>query len=120
MALYHCHMQIINRASGRSAVAAAAYRAGEKLHNEYDGLTHDFTKKAGILYSEIILPEKAPAEYYKRSELWNAVEKSERRKDAQTAREIEVALPKQLSTKEQIALTQSFIQEQFTSQGFVK
>jgi len=94
MAIYHLHAQIIKRSSGRSSVAASAYRAGEKLHNEYDGITHDYTRKSGVVHSEIMLPQNAPKEFQDRSTLWNAVEKSEKRKDSQTAREIDVALPK--------------------------
>jgi len=87
MAIYHLHAQIIKRSSGRSSVSASAYRAGEKLYNEYDGITHDYTRKSGVVHSEIILPQNAPKEFQDRSTLWNAVEKSEKRKDSQTARE---------------------------------
>jgi hypothetical protein len=119
MAIYHCHMQIINRASGRSSVAAAAYRSGEKLRNERDGLTHDFTRKSGIVCSQIILPENAPARFASREKLWNAVEKSEKRKDAQTAREIEVALPRELPRQQQVELVRAFIAENFTGRGMI-
>ena len=82
MAIYHCSVKIISRSSGRSSVAAAAYRSGEKLLNQREGIEHDFTRKQGIEHSEIILPENAPAEYQSRETLWNAVELSEKRKDA--------------------------------------
>jgi hypothetical protein len=119
MAIYHCHLQIINRASGRSSIAAAAYRSGEKLRNERDGLTHDFTKKSGIVHTEILLPENAPAGFASREKLWNAVEKSEKRKDAQTAREIEVSLPKELNHAQQIELVRAYIAQNFTNAGMI-
>lgn len=88
MAIYHCSIKIISRGKGKSAVAAAAYRSGETLTNEYDGVTHDYTRKGGIVHTEILLPDHAPAEYADRSLLWNAVEKIEKAKNAQLAREI--------------------------------
>ena len=100
MAIFHCHIQLIKRSSGRSSVAAAAYRSASKLHNEHDGLTHDFTKKKGVIYSHILLPKNAPTEFLNREILWNAVEKAEKRKDAQTAREIEISLPKELNSRD--------------------
>jgi len=117
MAIYHLHAQIIKRSAGRSPVAAAAYRAGEKLHNEYDGITHDYTRKSGVVYSEIMLPENAPKEYADRSTLWNAVEKSEKRKDSQTAREIDIALPVEFDIQEQIELVRDYIKENFVDKG---
>lgn len=75
MAIYHCTCKIISRGKGRSAVGSAAYRSGEKLKNEYDGIEHDYTKKGGVVYSEVMLCENAPKEYKDRSTLWNAVEK---------------------------------------------
>ena len=85
MAIYHFSAQVISRSQGRSSVAACAYRAGEKIKDENTGLTHDFTQKHDVLMSEILLPEGAPAWMAHRSELWNAVEKAERRKDSQVA-----------------------------------
>ena len=93
MAIYHFSAQIISRSQGRSSVAAAAYRAAEKIVDETTGLTHDFTKKNDVIQSEILLPMGAPEWMAHRSELWNAVEQSEKRKDAQVAREINIALP---------------------------
>lgn len=92
MAIYHCSIKIISRGKGKSAVAAAAYRAGEKIQNEYDGIIHDYTRKGGVMHTEILLPDNAPGEYADRSVLWNSVEKAERYKTAQLAREIELAL----------------------------
>lgn len=117
MAIYHCSVKIISRSSGRSSVAAAAYRSGEKLLNQREGIEHDFTRKQGIEHSEIILPENAPAEYQSRETLWNAVELSEKRKDAQTAREIEVALPVELPRHEQIELVREYTRTNFTDRG---
>ena len=117
MAIFHLHAQIIKRSAGRSAVAAAAYRAGEKLHNDYDGITYDFTRKSGVVHTEIMLPENAPKEYSDRSALWNAVEKAEKRKDAQTAREIDIALPVEFDRAEQIETLREYIQNNFTQQG---
>jgi hypothetical protein len=117
MAIYHLSFKFVSRGQGRSAVSASAYRAGEKLHNEYDGLTHNFTKKRGISHTEIILPENAPIEFSDRSTFWNAVEKSEKRADSRTAREIEIALPRELNLDEQIQLVREFIGENITSRG---
>jgi hypothetical protein len=97
MAIYHHSIKIISRGKGKSAVAAAAYRSGETITNEYDGITHDYTRKGGIAHTEILLPDNAPSEYQDRAVLWNAVEKSERNRNAQLAREIELALPVELS-----------------------
>lgn len=91
MAIYHCTCKIISRGKGRSAVGSAAYRSGEKLKNEYDGIEHDYTKKGGVVYSEVMLCENAPKEYKDRSTLWNAVERIEKNSSAQLAREYEVA-----------------------------
>lgn len=117
MAIYHCSVKIIGRSTGRSSVGAAAYRAGEKIKNERDGVIHDYTKKLDVEHSEIVLPRNAPAQYLQRAELWNAVEKAEKRKDSQTAREIEVALPAEMSRGEQISIVQSYIISNFTSRG---
>ena len=117
IAIYHCSIKIISRGKGKSAVAAAAYRAGEKLYNNYDGMTHDFTRKGGIVHTEILLPANAPAEYADRSTLWNSVEAVEKSKNAQLAREIEIALPNELSQKECIALTHDFVQKTFVDKG---
>ena len=106
MAIYHFKVKIINRKSGRSAVASAAYRSGEKLVNEYDGLEHDYTKKHWIEYKEIILPECAPNEYKDRNTLWNAVEKIEKSNMARLSREFEVALPVELTQEQQIEVLQ--------------
>ena len=117
MAIYHCHCKVISRGKGRSAVGAAAYRSGEKITNEYDGMEHDYTKKGGVSYSEIILCENAPKEYQDRATLWNEVEKIEKGSRAQLAREYEVALPIELTKEQQIQLVRDFAKETFADMG---
>ena len=117
IAIFHCPIQIIKRSVGRSAVAAAAYRSGEKLTSEWDGLTRDYTHKPGVVHSEIMLPAHAPPEFADRSTLWNSVEQIEKASDAQLAREIEVALPVELSRAEQLALVRSYVRDNFVAAG---
>jgi Ti-type conjugative transfer relaxase TraA len=112
LAIYHLSMKPISRASGRSSVAAAAYRAGECLTNERDGLTHDFTRRDGVEHAEIVLPQRGKTEWaFDRSALWNAAEQAENRKDARVAREFEIALPHELSAEQRLELTRSFAQD---------
>jgi len=92
MAIYHCSIKIISRGKGKSAVAAA-YRGGDKITNYFDGETHDYTRKGGVVHTEILLPDHAPAAFSDRAVLWNAVEKIEKAKNAQLAREIELPCP---------------------------
>ncbi|MDR1538843.1 MAG: MobA/MobL family protein [Clostridiales bacterium] len=82
MAIFHSHLQIIARCEGKSAIAAAAYRSGDKLTNGYDGETHDYGRKGGIVHSKIFLPEFDPRGYADRNTLWNAVEKIEKQRNA--------------------------------------
>lgn len=96
---------------------AAAYRSGEKLTNEWDGRTHDYTRKGGIVHTEIILPANAPHEFSDRSVLWNSVEMSERAANAQLAREVEVALPNELNREEQLKLVREFVKDTFVDAG---
>ena len=117
IAIFHCSIKIISRGKGKSAVAAAAYRSGETITNEYDGITHDYTRKGGIVHTEILLSDHAPREYADRSVLWNAVEKVEKAKNSQLAREIEIALPAELTREENISLVRMFVKEQFVSTG---
>jgi len=116
-AIYHCSIKIISRGKGKSAVAAAAYRAGEKITNDFDGVTHDYTRKGGVVHTEILLPENAPAAYRNRAALWNAVEKSEKAKNAQLAREIELAIPQELTREQGISLVREYVREQFVNAG---
>ncbi|MFC5387170.1 Ti-type conjugative transfer relaxase TraA [Aquamicrobium segne] len=112
MAIYHLSMKPVSRASGRSAVASMAYRAGEKLTNERDGITHDYTAKQGVEHAEIVLPEGINADWARdRSDLWNAAEFAEKRKDARVAREFEIALPHELSAEQRLEAAREFAQE---------
>jgi len=97
LAIYHCSIKIISRGKGKSAVAAAAYRAGQAIKNERGGLIHDYTRKGGVVHTEILLPANAPSKYADRAVLWNAVERVEKAKNSQLAREIEIALPVELT-----------------------
>lgn len=119
MAIYHLSVQVINRKDNRSAVFAAAYRAGEHLVDERLNKIADYTKKRRPLHTEILAPLDAPAWVYNRERLWNAVEAREKRKDAQLAREFNVALPAELSIKQQIELIKRYVQEQFVKRGMV-
>lgn len=100
MSIYHCSIKNISRSSGRSAVACAAYRSGEELEDLETGITHDYRKKTGIAFAEIFLCKNAPESFQNREELWNEVEKIEKAADARLAREIEVAIPRELSLEE--------------------
>ena len=117
MAIYHLEAKVVSRGKGRSAVAASAYLSCSKILNDYDGVQHDFTRKKGLVWQEVFLPEHAPAEWQDRSALWNAVEENEKTKDSRLAREFVVALPIELSKSEWQKLLTEFIQEQFVSDG---
>ena len=117
MAIYHLETKVVSRGAGRSAVAASAYLSCSRLYNDYDGIQHDYTKKQGLVWQEVFLPEYAPQEWKDREQLWNAVEEVETAKDSRLAREFVVALPIELSRTEQIELLQEFIREQFVSDG---
>lgn len=117
MAIYHLSVKIIGRSAGRSAVAAAAYRSGEKIVNQQYHRVHNYQNKKGIMYSEILLPRQAPIRFLDRSTLWNTVEKIEKGKNAQLVREVEVALPIELSLEGHISLLQKFVQQNFVDKG---
>lgn len=119
MALFHLNVTQIKRSKGQSAIATAAYRAGEKLYSEYYGETSDYTNKGGVICSEILLPDHAPREYADRQTLWNAVEKAERGKNAQLAYSFDIALQNEFSLDENIALARQFLLEHFVSRGMV-
>ena len=117
MAIYHLEAKVVSRGAGRSAVAASAYLSCSRLYNDYDGIQHDYTKKQGLVWQQVFLPEYAPQEWQDREKLWNAVEEVETAKDSRLAREFVVALPIELSREQQIELLQDFIREQFVSDG---
>ena len=119
MAIYHMHAKVHSRSSGASSVAAAAYRSGELLTDQHTDETHDYTRRGGVERTEIQAPEGVPEWARDREQLWNAVEAAERRKDAQVAREVEVALPVELPKEQQRELARGFIQRQFVERGMV-
>ena len=119
MALFHFHVTQVKRSAGQSVVAAAAYRAGEKLYSEYYGENNDYTRKGGVICSDILLPAHAPPQYADRQTLWNAVEHAERGKKAQLAYSFDIALQNELTLDENIALVQQFLSEQFVSRGMI-
>ena len=119
MALYHFHVTQIKRSEGRTAVASAAYRAGEKLHNLWDGETHDYTRKGGVILTEIILPEHAPKRFFDRSTLWNEVAQVEKNYNAQLAYSFDMALQNEFSLEENIELAREFVQKYFVSDGMI-
>ncbi len=119
MAIYHFSAQVISRSQGRSSVAASAYRSAEKLLDERTGLTHDFTQKSDVVEQAILLPKDAPEWMADRERLWNGVEQTEKRKDAQLAREINLALPRELTPAQNWALLTAFVQQAFVDRGMV-
>lgn len=119
MAQYRLSSQVIGRSTGRSAVASAAYRSGQSLADERTGQVHDFSRKTGVLHSEIMAPANAPEWVRDRARLWNAVEIAERRGDAQLAREIQLSLPHELDDPQRLELVRGFIQSQFIDRGMI-
>ena len=119
LALFHLNVTQIKRSKGQSAIAAAAYRSGEKLYSEYYGETSDYTNKGGVICSEILLPDHAPREYADRQTLWNAVENAEHGKNAQLAYSFDIALQNEFSLDENIALARQFLLDHFVSRGMV-
>ncbi|CBW34590.1 Nickase [Streptococcus pneumoniae INV200] len=116
---FHFSVNIISRGKGKSAVASAAYISGEKIKNEWDGVTHDYTRKEKILVKNIILPDHIPKEFNDRSTLWNKVEMAEKNSNAQLARQFIIGLPKELSLSENKNLVERYIKENLTSQGMI-
>ena len=117
MAIYHLEAKVISRGGGRSAVAAAAYMSCSQIKNDYDGVTHDYTRKQGLVWQQIFLPEHAPPEWSDRSKLWNAVEENEKTKDSRLAREFVVALPIEMGKTQWQNLLTEFIRENFVADG---
>lgn len=119
MALYHFHVEQIGRSKGYSAVAAAAYRSGEKLYCDYYGETHDYTKKGGILYTEILMPEYCPERFKDRAALWNELEKTEKHPKAQLCYSFDMALQNELTYEENLELARRFVQEEMVARGMI-
>lgn len=119
MAIYHLSAKVISRAGGRSSVAAAAYRSGGRLRDNRQGMEHDYSRKGGVVHTEIMAPGTAPDWMRDRDQLWNAVEAVERRRDAQLAREIEIALPRELDRGARLDLLRGFVQRAFVDRGMV-
>lgn len=119
MAIYHLSAKIVKRSDGRSATAAAAYRAGTSIPDERTGLVFDYTRRRGVIYAEILAPPDAPAPLLNRALLWNTVEAVERRRDAQVAREIELALPHEITPRAQLDLVRGFVQREFVARGMI-
>jgi len=119
MAIYHFSAKVVSRAGGSSAVASAAYRAAERLTDDRLGRDHDFTNKAGVVHSEIMLPDGAPEQLGDRETLWNAVEEGEVRKDAQLARDVEFAIPREMNEADGVELAQDFVAREFVARGMI-
>ncbi|MBO9708275.1 MAG: Ti-type conjugative transfer relaxase TraA [Caulobacter sp.] len=119
MAIYHFSVKVISRATGASAVASAAYRSASRLHDERLDRDHDFTNKSGVVHSEIMLPEDAPAQLADRATLWNTVEAGEKRKDAQLSREVEFAIPREMDQAQGVELARDFVQREMVDRGMV-
>ena len=117
MAIYHLEAKVVSRGAGRSAVAASAYLSCTNILNDYDGVRHDFTRKKGLVWQDVFLPEFAPAEWKDRGLLWNAVEKNEKTKDSRLAREFVPALPIELTPAQWQELLTDFIQNNFVAEG---
>ncbi|HES1864785.1 TPA: MobA/MobL family protein, partial [Streptococcus pyogenes] len=116
---FHFSVNIISRGKGKSAVASAAYISGEKIKNEWDGVTYDYTKKQGVISKEIYLPDHAPEEYKDRKTLWNSVELFEKNSNAQLARNFIISLPKELSIEENKKMIEEYVQNNFVKEGMI-
>lgn len=117
MAEYHLEAKVISRGNGRSAVAAAAYMSCSRMYNDYDGIQHDYTRKHGLVYQEVMFPPQALSEWADRERLWNAVEENEKTKDSRLARELVTALPIELDTAAQVKLLREFVKKDFVDLG---
>ena len=119
MAIYHLHVKVIGCKAGSSAVASAAYRSASRLRDDRLDRSHDFSNKRGVVHSEVMLPEDAPERWGDRERLWNDVEAFEVRKDAQLAREVEFALPREMTQAQGIELARDFVQSEFVDHGMI-
>lgn len=117
MAIYHLEAKVISRGMGRSAVAASAYMSCSQILNDYDGINHDYTRKQGLVWQQVFLPDYAPREWLDRAVLWNAVEETEKTKDSRLAREFVVALPVELNKNGWQKILTEFIQQNFVADG---
>lgn len=116
---FHFSVNIISRGKGKSAVESAAYISEEKIKNEWDGVTYDYTRREKVLVKNIILPDHIPKEFNDRSTLWNKVEMAEKNFNAQLKRHFIIGLPKELSLSENKNLVEKFIKGNLTSQGMI-
>lgn len=116
---YSFGMNVLKRSTGHSAVAAAAYRAGEKLHDDRREITHDYRRRSGVERVEILAPAGAPSWVFDRETLWNQVEKSEKRKDAQVCRSVRMMIPRELPPEARIKLVREFVEHAFVSKGMI-
>ena len=119
MALYHFSVKQVSRGKGQTVVNSAAYISGQKLYNDYYGQTHDYTKKSGVVFTEILTPEYVPERLTDRETLWNEVEKVEKSKRAQLAYSFDIALQNELTLDENIELARAFCREQFVAHGMI-
>ena len=119
MAIYHLHVKVIGRKSGSSAVASAAYRSASRLRDDRLERSHDFSSKRGVVHSEVMLPENAPVQWNDREQLWNDVEAFEKRKDAQLCREVEFAIPREMTQAQGVELARDFVQAEFVDRGMI-
>lgn len=119
MAIYHLHVKVIGRKAGSSAVASAAYRSASRMRDERIDRVQGFSAKRGVVHSEVLLPENAPEHWRDRERLWNDVEAFEVRKDAQLAREVEFAIPREMTQAQGIELARDFAQAEFVDQGMI-
>ena len=115
----HTHVDIVTRSKGASVIAKAAYNARDKLNDEHYGKVHDYSKKEDLVFSKIFLPEHIPKEFSDREYLWNSVEKIEKSKNSQLARNLLFTLPRELNEEDRIKLISEFIEENFTSKGMI-
>lgn len=119
MALYHYSLNHVKRSEGHTAIAAAAYRSGEKLYDRYYGEVQDYTKKGGVIMSEILMPDYVPERLADRETLWYEVENHENRKDAQLAYSFDFALQNELTMEENIEIARRYIMENFVAKGMI-
>ena len=117
IAIYHLEAKVITRGTGRSAVAAAAYMSCSRIYNDYDGVTHDYTRKRGLIYEQVFLPGHAPKDWSDRSILWNAVEEAEKTKDSRLSRELVIALPVEFDLSVWEVMLREYINRNFVNRG---